>query len=1169
MPYIPFIHHAEYSAPKFTGDHLERMLTGRTGEGADNRPLTRAQRFVQAARRGLSTFVCLAVTNATVPGSAVVDFGKPAREAFLDHQIQVQAQARELAKRKAKSATRLLSNKEMSELQGKSGENPYYAGQQKFDVVYRGVDLMSGNYSMSVTDMSFDTGFGIPVNVTRSYSANNPDEGPFGKGWELSADVRSTAGGILKAKNSAVLAVPQSFKERPAGESDPNITTQPAAAIVTADSSGHQETIQKDADGILTTPPWDNNTHNNVYQWVNFGGQMYQILVSDTVVTTDGTSYVYQNLGTYPNGEVPWTNPSATPTPTNVLKPTTVTDRQGNVTTYTYNTSTTVSFSTSNGQITVNPLTSVTMPNGQSITFTWGDGTHAPTNRIWKISDNSAPARIVTYGYNSSGMLTSVTTPGGKITQYGYGNATVESNDPNTPPQTAYNILSTITDARGMTTTIKSAVGGNYYWSTTYIPLRVGVYEIDHPDGTQTNYSFYAVYGLTEGDAGVNDSYAEDYNPAEVGTTTYGDNLIHISYQPFVSNSQQYYGVLQDAVHDDDKSVHDVTTSISYYDVNQDPVSVVVGPGFTGGDQLSINRHLDVSSMNSNVVSTTTAFNFMGNPLSKTTYEYGPNANTLNFSSFGSTTYTPYRTQTLNYAYWDITKYYQQKAIWDVSANRYTYTDYFPSTAAAGQRGQKAFDWDPAYGQINPTGLGSGVVPKYMQNDPADWWKYEITAPSTTYSGAYAYDGYGRCTDTWRLKSASPWKYVQTHTDYGALTPGIWGATKDVIEDYNGLNRTTTTKNYTPYGKPSDVVNAAGHEFITNYDPDGLVNSVLQYDTGQTIVTYTYGTTNGQVENGQVRSIKDGLTNVTLNIGYGQPGSGSAYGNVVSVTQSGAQTSSVAYTYDSSADRLTASYTTPYGTTNWGYFDYINTGDPSKSQRVARTIVKLDSNFNRTAEEYQYTYDAQGHMCEGVFAQTPTATSPNSTDGWYDSAGQAATRCRAHYDYDAGGRLLDIYHYWDTWSTNSNAYSSIAVLGNSCTYETGTGLNRGLKLSSTFYAPASQNSPSFAAQWQETYGYDPNLDYLTSFSTTDGQANSSKTWTYDAAANRTDTVADDLNRPTSIGGTSVSSDILGDRTAYGSLQYTWDSLARMTSFTNSSGTTNYTYRGDGIRVSKT
>jgi RHS repeat-associated protein len=50
---------------------------------------------------------------------------------------------------------------------------------------------------------------------------------------------------------------------------------------------------------------------------------------------------------------------------------------------------------------------------------------------------------------------------------------------------------------------------------------------------------------------------------------------------------------------------------------------------------------------------------------------------------------------------------------------------------------------------------------------------------------------------------------------------------------------------------------------------------------------------------------------------------------------------------------------------------------------------------------------------------------------------------------------------------------------------------------------------------------------------------------------------------------SYTNDILGNRlTGPGGVSMQWDELNRMTSFTNSSATTNYAYRADGLRVSK-
>jgi RHS repeat-associated protein len=226
-------------------------------------------------------------------------------------------------------------------------------------------------------------------------------------------------------------------------------------------------------------------------------------------------------------------------------------------------------------------------------------------------------------------------------------------------------------------------------------------------------------------------------------------------------------------------------------------------------------------------------------------------------------------------------------------------------------------------------------------------------------------------------------------------------------------------------------------------------------------------------------------------------------------------------------------------------------------------LCKLDGAGNRTPEEFHYSFDQQGRLFEATFAQTPSNATPDSS-GYYDGY-EAQSRARAHYEYDAGGRLYWIGHYWDSLVNGSN-YGSQAIVGQSCDYEY-SGLNRGVKTDSIYKMPTSAGSASWSASQTDTYGYDSGMDYLTAAGYGDGLANANPTWSYDAAGNRNDAVTDNLNRSTSLGGTTVTSDILGNRLTKGSTSYGWDILNRMTSFT-SSGTTSYVYRADGMRVSK-
>ncbi|MBS1727752.1 MAG: hypothetical protein JST51_13610 [Armatimonadetes bacterium] len=112
-------------------------------------------------------------------------------------------------------------------------------------------------------------------------------------------------------------------------------------------------------------------------------------------------------------------------------------------------------------------------------------------------------------------------------------------------------------------------------------------------------------------------------------------------------------------------------------------------------------------------------------------------------------------------------------------------------------------------------------------------------------------------------------------------------------------------------------------------------------------------------------------------------------------------------------------------------------------------------------------------------------------------------------------------------------------------------------------------SGSWNLQRTETYGYDANLDYLTSANYGDGLSNATPSWTYDAAGNRASdstnsgTWSDDnLNRMTASPGVTggYTNDILGNRLTKGSgtsgITYTWDDLNRMTSLISNGTTSN-------------
>lgn len=897
----------------------------------------------------------------------------------------------------------------------------------------------------------------------------------------------------------------------------------------------------------------------------------------------------------------PFDDSSAAAEPSNVLKIVSATDRHGNITTYTYG-STEYTFAKDNGTVSEKPLTKVHMPNGHEINFVWSDvdAGSGVKMRITEANDGSGSTyRHVTYGYNTSGMLTSVTTPGGKTTSYAYGSATTAAYYYNISDHTwhepvADNVLTQITDPRGLSTYIRYVM-----IASPGVDYKPAVYRIEAPNGQMTEFSPYGAWN-SQGVPGGGFEYdtsmyyylvssgatGYDYGPgqvvdfARVSSTNYYINNFYL--KAYVDGGLYKVDVFQlgDWFYFGDPATEAWS---KWYDLDSQNLMTAVDRSYSwsrrynstvSGAGITPNRVWANNPTNEYINTTTATYNFLGNPLHQEL-----TSQLVRYNQSGGSP-SPI-TMSTDHAYWGATKYYQKKVTKDQGGRYIGYADYYDSSASTGKKGQTYKIYDQA--RTTFVENASIPIPDSVPACPSDkYWKYRLEPQSDTYSTKFDYDSKGRAIDAWKIQSvtSTPWIYVRSHTTYGSDTDGSWGQASEVVEDYGGINRTTTNLLYDTLGRAVKVQDATGKVFQTTYDADGAVQCIekVSGSTSTPIVTYTFGTSGAT--NGAILSVTDNLSGISQAISYYT--SGTFIGQVQSVTETnGPDSYSSAYTYWETGERKTSTHTTQSAlglsdTVKWQYDDYGAFGsDPTKASRAFMTLVNLDSSTGaRTSEEFHYLYDSAGRPRQVAFGQTPQSWAPSGGASYYDASHRAATRARSFYDYDSSGHVISTGTWWDTWGGSS--YSTSFIRGNECDYET-TGLKRSQKTTSRFYN-ATSGSPNL--QRTETYGYDADRDYLTSANYGDGLANATPSWTYDAAGNRASdsTISgtwtyDNLNRMTaSPMSSSYDNDILGNRTAIGSgssgTYYGWDDLNRMTSLQAGGYSNNYAYRADGLRVSK-
>ncbi|MBA3725794.1 MAG: RHS repeat-associated core domain-containing protein [Armatimonadetes bacterium] len=1079
----------------------------------------------------IATGITLAMFNLATPTAMWQDIGRLAVS---------------LVPEKAKAAkTRLLTKSELENLRGKDSGvdmNPYIAGQSKWGINYRGVDLLTGNFTFSATDLAFEGGYGVPVAITRTYSANTPDEGPLGRGWTLSVDLRTTAGGLLKGGGAPSRSMPVTFVEKPATARQPAIwENYPddfiTEGVVTEDAGGLQTVVQRDVDGYLSPPAWDKNKVDVVYAKRMFNGQLRSYIDNLTVTTPEGTVYYYDEFGYEPDPNLP-----GAPGMSSVMKISTVTDRHGNVTSYNYSTDY-VLFDRWTDDVWERRLLSIDMPGGRGFDFIWTG------NRITAISDGT---RTVNYGYDPGvTQVTDVTLPGNYVTQYIYG----QPDNYNPGP-----MLRKITDSRGQDTEILYAVGGTYTppldtgSSDDYLAGNVCA-KVFFPNGSVLHFRNRLGVGseapifLFGGDHRRRSGAALVLNGGEVDRILYVDaeryNLAGASV--FQVNLQRFYEIdnhASDNIYD--LYTQDLITSQSR--IRRSPV-----------DDTETRRRFAANTFQSDTggipfiekawVTTTTNYNYFGAPLRKEVKEQrflfgsGPDENT----------------KIIYYAYWGADKYYQQKAVRDPAGN-ISFTDYFTSTDSLG-KGQVKAVYDEKH---------SDFLYPFDPNNPFPW-RQNVAVTSGTPSAQFTYDNVGRPLTV--VKRAPQGATVTTRTTYSDA-PGTFGNATMVEEDFGGINRTTQTLDFDEVGRAIDVQDASGRVIRASYDDAGNVTLVRRTSgTPKDLARYTYGT-QYPGNKGMLLTATDHVSNLRQEITYFPVDVGNLgeRGQVqrtreLNIVLLNPEIYRVDYTYNTAGDRASTKYTTPNGITEYTYADHIGVGT-TDDRRVFRTMTAVTNGGQGIQrEQFHHSYDSAGRLVHSAFMQSPFVV------GGFEqpyAAYPAGKRGHAYYLYDGGGRISDLYTLFGTYiddplTWNDERYDYTGITKQAYTYNNDTGL----RTDAAYY---DWNGTAWVQDRNETYGYDP-LGQLTSAN----YGGESGAWDYDGAGNRSVPAGysyDKLNRMTaSPGGAVYQNDILGNRTwkNYGqsSVQrYVWDELGRLNSTCSTTQGAKYTYRVDGLRAKK-
>lgn len=843
-------------------------------------------------------------------------------------------------------------------------------------------------------------------------------------------------------------------------------------------------------------------------------------------------------------------------------------DLNGYATTFGYN---------SSGQV-----TTVTDPAGRSLTIAW-TGSH-----ITGVTDPIG--RSVTFSYDGSGNLAGATDVNGGVTHFTYDSAhrLLTMTDPRgTVVQNVYDSQSRVTsqtlDPAGLNRITTWSYNGDNASAAG------GTTTVTSPRGTVSfeQYQYGELTALTKGYGTPSAAtWTYTYDPATLGTTSVTDPNGHVTKSTYDSRGNVL--TVTDALNR--------TTTFSYNALNNptfttDPLGLVTAMTYDGrGNLLTVTKNDQTAPTVARVARLT--MHRWGAQLSFH-WRMAETAGIVGFNLFaGKHRLNPQPIRPHHAAS------YRYRALWSghgpyalqvlLANGRHSTVPVSPGEGT-GTQGR--------FHSLAVTATSSATT-TYAYGDSAHPGDVTAMTDPNGHTWTYSYDANGDRTSStdglgdkstsiynaigWLTSATSPEGYVAPHS------PAAY----------------TTTFAYNPFGEITSSTDPLGHVTSTAYDADGnrisindpkgnLTTSLYDAAGDVTRSTRPDGTTLGTTYNadGAVASQIDGKGNATT---YAYD----SLGRVISVTDplNRATTS----TYDGAGNRLTL--TDPQGqTTTYGYDaanqrtsitfsdgktpNVTNLQYDADGQRLAMTdgtgtstwsydgLNRLVSSTDGSGNTVGYAYDPAGNLTSLTYPGGGTVTRS------YDAADRVQRITdwlgnSTNFGYDANGNPTTQTLPAGTGITDSYSYDQANLL---------TGIadtKGGAPLAGFSYARDGDNlltsqSATGVGQPSESYGYSK-LNQL--------QSVNSASYGYDAADNLMHLAsgatlsydnANQLNALTQgTSSTTFADDQRGNRTGMtpstGSpTAYSYDQANRLVTYTRGTTSAGYAYNGDGLRMSKT